>query len=156
MNEALISNWNSKVGHGDLVYHTGDFALKMGVPQVEQIIRRLNGQIHLIYGNHDQKNKSVMRANGFADRVPYKEIRVGEQKIVLCHYPFLTWNGSGRGSWMCHGHSHGKLKRDMTARRIDVGVDCWNYTPISFDEISVEMKKVEFKPVDHHGQMDDL
>jgi calcineurin-like phosphoesterase family protein len=40
----------------------------------------------------------------------------------------------------------------MNARRLDVGVDCWNYAPISFDEIVAEMAKVKFEPVDHHRE----
>jgi calcineurin-like phosphoesterase family protein len=154
MHEALVVNWNARVKRGDRVYHLGDFALKMGVPEVESILRRLNGEKFLIWGNHDQKNKSVMRANGFVERVPYKEIKVGEQKIVMCHYPFVTWNGSYRGSWSLHGHCHGNLVRNMSARRLDVGVDCWNYAPLSFDEVAAEMGKVAFKAVDHHEEMD--
>lgn len=155
MHESLIHNWNARVDSQDHVYHLGDFALKMGVPEVENIIRRLHGHIHLVYGNHCQKNKSVMRARGFVERVPYKEIKVDGQKIIMCHFPFLTWNGSHRGSWDLHGHSHGSLPRDPNARRIDVGVDVWNYTPVSYEDLKVEMDKVVFKPVDHHG-MEDL
>ena len=28
MDEALIANWNARVGHSDVVYHLGDFTLK--------------------------------------------------------------------------------------------------------------------------------
>jgi calcineurin-like phosphoesterase family protein len=30
--------------------------------------------------------------------------------LVLCHYPFRTWNGMGKGAITCTGHSHGRLK----------------------------------------------
>lgn len=162
MNETMIERWNQRVKHDDIVYHIGDFALRLGVPEVEAIVRRLNGEKHLVLGNHDLKNKSVLRARGFVEKVDYKELKVGEQKIILCHYPFLTWNKSHHGSWDLHGHCHGTLqnptcpfclksKKERTARRLDVGVDCWNYAPISFDEVKKEMEKVEFKPIDHHG-----
>lgn len=156
MNEKLIENWNARVKPGDSVYHLGDFALKVSQQEVENLVRRLNGQIHLIWGNHDQKNKSVLKATNFAEKVPYKELKIGDLKIVMCHYPFLTWNRAHHGSWDLHGHSHGNLPRDPNARRVDVGVDCWNYSPVSFDEIRVEMEKVQFKPVDHHREERDL
>lgn len=162
MTEGLIENFNSRVKPGDEVYHLGDFALSLGVPEVEAIVRRLNGNIHLLIGNHDEKNKSVLRANGFAEKLHYKTIKHDGQKMILCHYPFMTWNGSHHGTWDLHGHCHGSLKprpcvfckkvnEKRTARRLDMGVDCWNYFPVSFDEIKAEMDKVVFEAVDHHG-----
>ena len=164
MSETMIDRWNERVKHGDTVYHIGDFALRLGVPEVEAIIRRLNGDKHLVLGNHDLKNKSVLRAKGFVEQVYYKELKVdAQQKIILCHYPFMTWNGSHRGSWDLHGHCHGSLKPrmcpfcrksegEMTARRIDVGVDCWNFFPVSLQEVKEKMDKVKFEPVDHHEE----
>ena len=155
MNEAMIEKWNARVKPGDSVYHLGDFALVRTPQQVLGIVRRLNGQIHLIHGNHDRFIKQKREDNyGFAQIVPYKELKVGGQLIVMCHYAFMTWRSSHRGSWDLHGHSHGSLKRDPTARRLDVGVDCWNYAPISLDEVRVEMEKVKFSPVDHHEERD--
>lgn len=154
MNEALISNWNSVVKDGDDVYILGDFALTRDKKDVENIVRRLNGHKHLIYGNHDKQ--SVRHAAGFAEKVDYKTLTIDKQYIVMSHYPMLSWHGSHRSSWMLHGHSHGTLKRDLTAMRLDVGVDVpeWNYTPINFEQIKAEMSKVRFEPIDHHGQRD--
>jgi len=156
MDDALIENWNRKVKPGDTVYHIGDFALVRSPQEVMNYVRRLNGQIHLIHGNHDRFVKQKRPDNyGFAEIVTYKEIKVGEQKIVLCHYAFKTWNGSHRGSWNLHGHSHGSLPRDFTLKQLDVGVDCWNYHPISLEEVAKEMEKHKFVPVDHHGEHKD-
>ncbi len=150
MDEGLIQNWNARVKPGHTVYHIGDFALRSREVDVENYIRRLNGQIHLILGNHDRK--SVLKARGFADRTHYKEIRVGDQKIVLLHYAMKTWNKSHHGSWQLHGHSHGSLGRDFKMKQLDVGVDCWNYTPLSYDEVAQELEKHTFVPVDHHRE----
>lgn len=148
MDNALIKNWNDRVGHGDIVYHLGDFALVKDLSLIEKYVRRLNGQIHLIMGNHDQKRAKGLI--GFADVKPYKEITVGEQKIVLLHYAMKVWNKSHYGAWQLHGHSHGSLPRDYTMKQLDVGVDVWNYAPISFEEVREEMKKHKFTQVDHH------
>lgn len=52
MNEELIKRWNEKIGPGDTVYHLGDISL--GKPDfTKEILDRLNGNIHLIKGNHE-------------------------------------------------------------------------------------------------------
>ena len=156
--EALIKNWNSCVSPSDIVYHLGDFSLyKLPKPQeikkVEAILARLNGQKHHIYGNHDRD--AVNKAHGWASQSYYKELKVdiGEQrkkKIVLCHYPFMTWNGAHHGSWHLHGHCHGNLEESRTTR-IDVGVPCWDYFPVDLGAITVIMKSFrDYIPVDQH------
>lgn len=151
MNEAIISRWNERVKKGDLVYHLGDFAFCREVTDLITFSKRLNGQKHLVAGNHDRFVKQKRDDNyGFVTIQPYKKVSVGDQKIVLCHYPFKTWDGSHRGSWNLHGHSHGTMPRDFTAKQIDVGVDVWGFAPISFEEVSHEMERSVFKAVDHH------
>jgi len=78
--------------------------------------------------------------------------RSTKQLIILCHYPFLTWNKSHYGSWNLHGHCHGTLPDDPNSLRLDVGVDVHNFSPISFDEVSTIMSTKNFKPIDHHGK----
>lgn len=52
------------------------------------------------------------------------------------------------------GHSHGSMPDDTNMLSCDVGVDCWNYTPVSMEQLQVHMSKKTFKPVDHHGDRD--
>ena len=53
-------------------------------------------------------------------------------------------------------HDHGSLVDDngkeVPGRCIDVGVDCHNYRPISFDEIKSIMDKKEIEIMDHHNK----
>lgn len=47
-------------------------------------------------------------------------------KVVMCHYPMVTWNHKPHGSVMLHGHSHGKLDEynaQSMDLRFDVGID---------------------------------
>jgi len=92
--------------------------------------------------------------------------RPGYQPIVMSHYPMLTWDGSGRGSWMLHGHCHGKLKEEFVgsdgvqyrlppAKRLDVGMDCHNFKPLTYWEIKGLMAAKGFQPVDQHGTPED-
>lgn len=150
MDEEMVKRWNSVVGNGDIVYHLGDFSLIRDAHKIQDYVKRLKGQIHLIYGNHDAKRMQFLK--GFADVKPYKEVKVNNQKVVLFHYPILSWNGMHRGTWHLHGHSHGSGKRDLSVRRFDVGTDVWNFTPLSFDQVADEMKKHSFVAVDHHKE----
>jgi calcineurin-like phosphoesterase family protein len=162
MGEALVENWNAVVQPGDVTYDLGDFAF-LRPDAVPPLVKRLRGQIHLVRGNHDRFLKDKRRDFGFAWVGEYKEVKVGEQKVVLCHYPFLTWNGRHHGSWSLHGHSHGSLPRDFSTKRLDIGVDAVaallagggprtpaGYRPISYEEVSVEMGKHGIAVVDHH------
>jgi calcineurin-like phosphoesterase family protein len=153
MDAELIRRWNARVQPGDTVYHLGDFALAKGGKKIPAYLERLNGQIHLITGNHDPKQPNALK--GFADVKAYKEIKVGEQDVILCHYAFRVWNKRHYGSWNLHGHSHGTLKRDFKMKQLDVGVDCWNYAPISFEEVAKEMEKSTSEPVDYPGDRED-
>ena len=123
MDEALIAAWNEVVGPGDVVWHLGDFARgAMGAA----ILPRLNGAKHLIAGNND--TPATLALPDWASVAPYAEITVEGTPLVLCHYPFRTWNGAHKGTWNLHGHSHGRLK--PLPRQADAGSDVWQFRPI--------------------------
>ena len=66
MDEALISNWNARVGADDSVYIVGDFSYNGGEAPV-QYLSRLNGHLHLIRGNHDTGLNHAERLLEIAD-----------------------------------------------------------------------------------------
>lgn len=149
MNEDMVSKWNEKVSNKDIVYHLGDFAFARDYKEVERIAQRLNGNIHLIQGNHD--GKEIRRARCWGWLGHYKEVKVEDQKIILFHYAQRTWNGVHRGSWMLYGHSHGTLARDYKVKSFDVGVDNWDFKPLSFEEVKVQMQSHNRIPPDQRG-----
>jgi calcineurin-like phosphoesterase family protein len=135
MDEALIAAWNGAVGPADTVYHLGDF-LVGAQHEAPYYLDRLNGQIHLIEGNHD---KGMLRthAGRFTSVSLMREMAVGEQRLVLCHYPLREWNGCYHGAWHLHGHVHGRMNHDPVGHSMDVGVDCNEaYRPWSFEEVA--------------------
>lgn len=77
------------------------------------------------------------------------------QRIVLCHYAMRVWDQSHYGTWHLHGHSHGTLPDIKEMLSCDVGVDCWNFTPVSMEQLNAHMAKKIWKPVDHHGNKKD-
>jgi calcineurin-like phosphoesterase family protein len=155
MNETLIENHNKIVKPGDEVYHLGDFAFLSDDKTID-IIKRLNGNIHFIFGNHDRNiMKSPSKFIGsklFQSISHYKEINRNDTKIVLFHYGMRTWNKAHYGAFMLHGHSHGSLL--PFGRSVDIGVDSKfiteEYRPVSLDEVTVFMSKQKFETVDHH------
>lgn len=123
--EALISFWNETVTPDDEVWHLGDFA-RHGKAGGEALLSRLNGRKNLIIGNNDPDETTA--ADGWASIQHYAELRFNGVLLILCHYPFRTWNQMGKKSINLHGHSHGKLK--PLPRQYDVGVDAWNFRPV--------------------------
>lgn len=149
MDDSLVTNWNERVKPEDTIYHIGDFAFKMRTKAINMVISRLNGHKFLIYGNHDKKE--VLRSEGWTWQGFYKRIKVNDQGIILFHYGCRVWDGSHRGTWQLYGHSHGSLPDDPNTKSFDVGVDCHNYAPLHFDEVSKVMENYSFVRVDHHG-----
>lgn len=155
MDNKLVDNWNAKVGPDDLVYHLGDFCFN---PKPEQYFYRLNGKIRLIRGNHDRDTDnaydSVIKL-GLEEKYLSIEdvrcVRIEGQEIWLSHYAHRVWPKSHRGTWHLYGHSHGTLPDDPNALSFDCGVDCHNFSPLSFNEVKAIMSKKTFKAVDHHG-----
>lgn len=153
MNQALIDNWNKKVKPQDQVWHLGDFSFG-NAEETKNILRQLNGHKHFVKGNHDQvfeKNKNLY---GYFESVQdYKELKWDNQKLVMCHFPILSWAGAHRGSWMVAGHTHGSIEYlNKNTTRVDVGVDVWNYSPVSFEELKEHMKQKTYNAVDHYTE----
>lgn len=160
MDRKLIENWNSVVTQQDTVYHLGDFGFYRSDDEFANIINRLNGNKFIIFGNHDKQLKSNKKLQslfgGCFHGIHEVKTSFDDEKyhLVLCHYAMKVWNKSHRGSIHLYGHSHGTLPDDPYSYSMDVGVDCNNYTPISFSDVLVKMTKKMFKAVDHHGKED--
>ena len=164
MNEELIKAWNRVVGEDDDVYHLGDVSLT-NADKTHEILKRLNGNIHLVIGNHE---KSALQKQYNRDRFvwikDYYELKLDaptvdgnkHQLIVLCHYGFRVWNKSHHGAIHLYGHSHDSLdKEGAWGKSMDVGVDSayrilGEYRPFSLREVMNIMKKRDIHEIDHH------
>lgn len=143
MNEALVANWNKVVKPDDEVYHMGDFSFERK-PQVTAA--RLNGRKYLIKGNHDKPQHLKAIAPHFEWIKDYASLRIGRQRFILFHYAMRNWHHCYKGTIHLYGHAHGGMKD--YGRSTDVGVDCWNYAPVSMEEIVYLMKDREM--IKHH------
>lgn len=151
MNQTMIDNWNKVVKPGDIVYHLGDFAMCSKNWQ-RRLFEQLNGEKFLIKGNHDG-SATRMREVGFLEVYDRLILTIADQKVLLCHYPYLTGENldflkergekykkkfiasrpDNEGLWLIHGHCHGKWK--CKDRMINVAVENWNYSPIHVSTI---------------------
>lgn len=153
MNEAIIENWNKVVKQGDVVYHLGDTMLNDNEKGIE-CFKRLNGQIFLIWGNHDTETRRNML---FMDeRTRHKMlggwyawlIKYGKLSIYMSHYPTLTANFN-TGKYFSqnvinlHGHIHSKNNWMIPTNPFiyHVGVDSHNCTPVHIDEILSDIRQ---------------
>lgn len=140
MNEAIIANWNGVVTNEDEVWVLGDFFMGQ-VTAIESILDRLNGKIHLVRGNHDQKNRmKIYEARGIDIHdiayLPYKG-----RYFILCHFPNesaefvrMVVEDNSEVVWL-YGHVHGKAPKGYVNGTYHVGADTNNLTPISIQQI---------------------
>jgi calcineurin-like phosphoesterase family protein len=127
MDQELVKLWNSRVRPQDEVWHLGDFGR---AKLADSVFQKLRGRKHLITGNNDSEAVCALR---WCSVQPYAELTINGRLIVLCHYPFRTWNAAHRGAVNLHGHSHGRLK--PLRNQFDVGVDAQNFRPVLLDEL---------------------
>ena len=168
MDAVLIERWNKVVGLHDRVYHLGDFTFmakgeaKASGNPAKYYGDKLNGEIVLVLGNHDHDSLKPAARYMFESIHEKLEIAVGmdiidfgegkhiKQHITLCHYAMKVWNKSHHGAWQLYGHSHGSLPDDPNSLSFDVGVDCWDFTPVSIEQIRAKMRTKTWKAIDHH------
>jgi calcineurin-like phosphoesterase family protein len=130
MNTTIIKNHNEVVKPGDIVVHAGDFTLE-GYQEAKKYIDQLNGTNIFLKGSHDY----------WLQGQPHHEIwekTIEGQHIVVCHYAMRVWPKSHYGSFLCYGHSHGKLL--PIGKSWDVGVDNNGFYPVSFEQLKILME----------------
>jgi calcineurin-like phosphoesterase family protein len=141
MNEAMVENWNSRVFPGDRVAVLGDFAFG-SLASISEIVRRLNGNLTLVRGNHDRPGASMLGV-GFESVVDSMLISVCGWPVLLSHYPPVHIKQKRyrerqpvlrEGEVCLHGHCHGKKK--VNKKAIHVGMDAWDYRPVSAWEVA--------------------
>jgi len=139
--QAVIANWSAVVREQDSVYVLGDSAFG-SKERVHELLHALCGRIFLVRGNHDSGNvdKPGLRARfEWIKDLHYYRGTWNEEKvrIVLCHYPMLFWENSGRGVWHLFGHCHGGApERKVLA--LDIGCSLHEFRPVPLPEV-VEM-----------------
>ena len=74
MDRVLLNNWNNTVGRDDEVYMLGDLTMK-GAEVANSLLTKLNGDIHIIRGNHDKfLDQRDFKNYNAVEVTPYKEL----------------------------------------------------------------------------------
>lgn len=145
MDTDLIQRWNAVVGKNDIVWHLGDFCW---INKPDLYLTALNGNIHLVHGNHD--SNATRKSPLWASSQSYAEIKLDGTNLILLHYSMRVWNKHHHGAIHLYGHSHGSLPGD--SQSCDVGVDAWDYRPVTLTQIKMRLAESPPRtPVDHHG-----
>jgi calcineurin-like phosphoesterase family protein len=153
MNRALIERWNDTVAPADEVWVLGDFALGR-IEATLPLARQLQGRKFLLCGNHDRcwsghgsrARDWVSRYQevGFVVHQDQRELDVAGTQVVGCHFPYegdshdrdryVEARPVDRGQWLVHGHVHERWRQ--RGRMINVGVDAWDYRPVSAETLA--------------------
>lgn len=118
MNNAIIQRHNQLVRPDDEVYVLGDLMLgaKFGLEAGLNLIKQMNGNLHLIRGNHDTDNRWQAYTNlpnvVALDNAIY--LKYLGYHFYLSHYPTLTGNIEKESlkqmTLNIFGHTHQKMK----------------------------------------------
>ena len=142
MNNTIIRNHNERVKPGDVVFHIGDFCFKNtingkpgeGVPITAiEWEKKLNGKIIFLKGNHDKNNSNKTIIEGMV-------IRYGGYQLYLTHKP-EHHNNKYKINLVGHVHEKWSVRAVPASTLINVGVDQWNFYPVSFEEVMTKYQR---------------
>lgn len=147
MDDTMVERWNAKVGPHDTVYHLGDVVINR---KSLHHVKRLNGKLRLVRGNHDIFKDQDYRDVGFESLYG---VRVFTDKFILSHIPLHPDCITDRFKVNVHGHTHSnrvmrqmqlpemKHLQEIDPRYYCVCVEQIDYQPISFDELDIRIQK---------------
>ncbi len=159
MNTEIARRWTEVVQPDDTVYVLGDYAMGR-INETLAITRQLPGRKILLAGNHDRcfvdSSNPRLTWIGLYIEAGFAEIHQGTilvdvdgRTVRACHFPHLDTDAEyspdrrdkfakhrpiDDGDWLLHGHVHEKWQHRN--RMINVGVDVWDFYPVSERELA--------------------
>jgi calcineurin-like phosphoesterase family protein len=153
MDRELIARYNAIVSYEHTVMFLGDVFICKG-ERAASIMKQLSGKKLLVLGNHD-KSAAAMAALGFDAVMETCTLHIAGRAVRASHFPYqgtpdhgyedggrankfadkqLKRNSSSKDEVLLHGHTH-RLERVGKHNMIHVGVDAWDYAPVSMTVI---------------------
>jgi calcineurin-like phosphoesterase family protein len=153
MEHTLIQNVNRTLKITDTLWMLGDTFWVMPNNERREILGRLNCRVVLVRGNHDGKIRAMSTNATILD---YAIVQLGNTEVSVSHYPLrpslIRQIGHHLGYrpirhiakfpprmcdlWHLHGHVHSPITHSPAfPGQIHVGVDAWDYKPVSADKI---------------------
>lgn len=134
MEKTILRNYKEVVNSEDIVYFLGDIFFHKNTPKIESTLRNLPGTKILILGNHDKLNPFVYQELGFYQVATWLSF---DEKIYMIHDPAIAGCMLDK-NFIC-GHIHKLFKKQKNA--LNVGVDIWDFRPVSIDQVKQEFSK---------------
>lgn len=132
MDYELCRKWNDLINNDDIVYYLGDFAFHW-----DRYINKLKGTKIFLYGNHDKKISHC------------KELQInwGGYSFYMTHWPQDANKALPIINLVAHVHTKWKVlpiknKYENLALHINVGVDVWDYKPVSITQIIQHIREL--------------
>ncbi|MFT4085016.1 MAG: metallophosphoesterase family protein [Nocardioides sp.] len=179
MDARLVHNWNSVVQPDDTVWVLGDFDMH-GKDASLTLVEQLNGTKILVSGNHDScwagvregwKNRELYQSAGFVavmdfavTTLPPLRPQAPATRVLMSHFPYAgdsqdedryaQFRLRDEGIPLLHGHVHESFRERRTKKgtwHINVGVDWWDYAPVSADTLAQhleDLRRGRVEPVD--------
>lgn len=149
--EALIQRWNEMVSWGDVIYHLGDVAFGRRKANLDWM-KRLNGRIFLLRGNHDTQPNCKWAAM-VEDILPSVYPIPGLSDIVLSHAPIHQASMAGRWALNVHGHMHdnvvllpGGRTGQPDPRYMNISVEQIDFRPIPLEVVLMRLRQIVAGP----------
>lgn len=136
MNQAIISNHNKIVHDEDVCLIAGDLYFRggkeAGKVHYYEFLKRMNGRITVIKGNHD------LHSNKIIDPIYKASLTLSGLKILCLHDPFYADTAH---NLVVHGHVHSLFKiaelneKGKKSLLINCGVDVWDFKPVEWRDL---------------------
>lgn len=170
--EHQIQQINERVGENDILWNLGDNFLNSTDGQCKGWLSAIKCQnIKYLFGNHESNmyrlyKEEIKTQYGIDDVEIYplkmgnveflgnhQEIYIGDQGIVMNHFPLRIWHKDSRGAWMISGHSHLQDKGRRPDAEYQKGVDAgWDHKRDvwNFSEMEDIMSTKSIQILDHN------
>lgn len=163
----LVAGWNEVVAPDDTVWVLGDVDMH-GKAHSLGLVSQLCGTKILVAGNHDAawagvrdgwRQRGLYLAAGFAAVLDFAVTAIPparpgglNTRVLLSHFPYAgdshdedryrQYRLRDEGVTLLHGHVHDAFRERRTPRGtwgINVGVDWWDYRPVSAEKIALHL-----------------
>jgi calcineurin-like phosphoesterase family protein len=140
MDQTLIKNWNYTVKPADRIFHLGDLCYGDYATHPRDYLQRLNGNVTLIAGNHDERNNQAI----FSRTLVHRDI-----PFLLIHNPDDA--GESFSGWVIHGHHHNNNLAEypfvnFEKQTINVSAEVVRYQPVSLSCLCTIIQDHTSKP----------
>ena len=169
MNEALVTNWNNVVTQDDTVYCLGDFSLHIRSVELytgrlngtKYLIPGNHDWCHS-YNKRSRKGRmdeqiAAYEKEGWIVLPEHYSMEIDGPTVNMCPHPYQGdvphvpestekrhkdkfWNYRmiDDGRWLINGHCHESWS--VKNKQINVGVDVWDFAPVSIEKIKEIIK----------------